>query len=212
LHNTANKRVVRLFKQWHRLCILICRSLELPVNDVGYNRRSVNKMMKTRYVATLAAVLCVLMTTVGMASAQSRPQDQLAGLKRAITQAGGPALSAQQETALNTLITDFRSNRPDPGDDAIDSAREALDAALLAGDLAAAQVQITIISARAAQLGDARMQALARFQIAALAILKTGGQLDPLVTKYGAERVVDLVGSLAGEVGRPGGPDGGRRH
>lgn len=142
--------------------------------------------------------------------AQGRTTDPLAGLKRAISQAGAPALSTAQETALTTLLTDFRNAAPDGPDDALETAQDALQAAIVAGDLAAAQVQITIITTRTAQLQDARLQSQAKLSIAIIAILKTGGQYDLLVTKFGVDRVLGLIGGGENR-GFGDGPGGGRR-
>ncbi|HMY76459.1 MAG TPA: hypothetical protein PLQ88_31865, partial [Blastocatellia bacterium] len=58
-----------------------------------------------------------------------------------------------------------------------------------------------------AALTNTRLQDEAKFDIAVLAILKNGGQFIPLQTKFGDDRVLALVGSLAG--GGFGGPGGG---
>ena len=154
------------------------------------------------------ALSCVLVLgSATMALGQGRTPDPLAALKRAISQASAPALSTAQETALTTLITEYRESLPNDEEETIATAREALDAAILAGDLAAAQVQITIIASRVAQIQDARMVAEAKLAIGSIAVLKSGGQYTPLVTKYGTDRVLQLV-TLSGPGDRPG---GGRR-
>ncbi len=148
-------------------------------------------------------LLCAL--AVSIALGQTRPQrDSLGFLKRSITEANAPALTAQQETALTDMIKAFREAQPQGPDAALEAARTAYDNALLAGDLATANAQATILANRSAALSNARLQAEAKFKIDALATLKTGGQFEPLSQKYGSDRVLGLVGSLAG------GPGGGR--
>jgi hypothetical protein len=65
-----------------------------------------------------------------------------------------------------------------------------------------------VISARQAELSNNRLRAEAKFKIDVLANLKTGGQLAPLVEKYGNDRVLAIVDSLAWRGGghRGGGP------
>lgn len=168
--------------------------------------------LQSAKILVLSMSLLVAGSMIGLAQG-GRNSDPFAGLKRAMAQAGAPALSATQETALTTLITEFKAGLPtEGGDDVLETAREAYEAAILAGDLAAAQVQITTITTRSAQLQQARMEAEAKFGIAAIAILKAGGQYDPLVAKYSADRVLSLVLQLAGRGGPGGdGPGGGRR-
>jgi len=164
-----------------------------------------------RILNSTAILVALLLASSAVTFAQRKAPDPLAPLKRAISQASAPALSAAQETALTTLITAYRDSLPDDRDELLESAREALDAAVLAGDLAAAQIQITIITTRVSQLQDARMTAEAKLAIGSIAVLKSGGQYDPLVTKYGTDRLLQLV-TLTGPVAGPGdGPGAGRR-
>ncbi|HMV82498.1 MAG TPA: hypothetical protein PKA34_05155 [Blastocatellia bacterium] len=165
--------------------------------------------MKTqnRIVSTTLFLICLLALGVTSAMAQGPTRDPLAGLKRALTQANAPALTATQETALTALITAFKDAQPDDPDAALVAARDAYEAAILAGNQTAANAQAVIISNRIAALTNTRLQDEAKFDIAVLAILKNGGQFIPLQTKFGDDRVLALVGSLAG--GGFGGPGGG---
>lgn len=166
--------------------------------------------IQNRVVSTTALLLCLLTASITVALAQQSTRDPLAGLKRAITQASAPALTAQQEADLNALITAYKDSLPDGPDAALEAAREAFDAAILAGDLTAATAQATIIANRTAALSSAHLVAEAKFEIAVLSILKTGGQFTPLQTKLGDDRLLALVGSLAGGgFGEHGGPGGG---
>jgi hypothetical protein len=179
---------------------------------VQQKKESHNMNNKFNQLKAMAISMLVLVTASTCVNAQGRPSDPLASLKRSITLAGAPALSTTQETALNSLITEFKNAQPDEADEVLETAREAYDAAIIAGDLSAAQVQITIITTRTAQIQDGRMQEQAKFGIAVLAVLKSGGQYDLLVTKFGSDRVLSLVLQLAVRGGRgPEGPGEGRR-
>ncbi|HKQ73757.1 MAG TPA: hypothetical protein VJ810_08535 [Blastocatellia bacterium] len=172
--------------------------------------------MRLRFKIVIAAVLLLCATASGVitAMAKQKPQrDPLGFLKRAISEAGAPALTSDQETQLNSLIASFRNARPDGPDEALKEAHTAYNNAILAGDLASAQAQATIIANRSAELSNTRLQAHAKFQIDLLNTLKSGGQLDPLKQKFG-DRLSGIIGSLDGGPpfgdGRPGfGPPGG---
>lgn len=174
--------------------------------------------LRMRLVSVTVLLLCVTASGAIMAKAQQRPQrDPLGFLKRAITEASAPALTSEQETQLNTLITASRNARPTEPDEALQAARAAYNSAILAGDLATAQAQAPAIANRIAELSTTRLQAQAKFQIDVLNVLKSGGQLEPLKQKFG-DRLSRIIGFLAGGPpfgGRPfggapwGGPGGG---
>jgi len=169
--------------------------------------------IQKRFISTTILSLCLL--TIGMTTALAQPsqRDPLSGLKRAITQASAPALTAQQEADLTALITAFKDAQPDEPSEELQTAREAYDAAILAGDQAAANAQAAILSNLLATGSNTKLQAQAKFEIAVLANLKSGGQFTALQTKFGDEKVLSLVGSLAGGPGGGGpggGPGGGR--
>ena len=126
--------------------------------------------------------------------AQERPQDPLATLKRAIGRASAPALSPAQEAALTRLIDEYKAAIPDEEWDEVEEAAEdAFEAAILAGDFAAAQVHATTYTTREAQLEYLKMEALARLSIGSIAVLKSGGQYAPLVRRFGTDRLLDLL-------------------
>ena len=175
--------------------------------------------MKTvaRLVSVTVVLLCAMIGSTTTSFGQPGPgrqRDPLDSLRRALTETNAPALTSQQETQLSELITTFRDGQVHGPDAALEAAHTAFTNAILAGDLAAAQAQAAIISSRTSALGSARLQASAKFDIDVLAILKTGGQLDALRQKFEDERIVGIVGSLAGGPpfggGRPPGrPEGG---
>ena len=145
-----------------------------------------------------------------MAQGPRQPHDSLFGLKRALSEAGAPALSTAQEDQLKTLITSFQTAWPHTGpSDELKAAQDAYDNAILAGDAAAAQTAAATIASLVAAEHAARQQALINFQIAALGILKSAGdaQVTALTQKFTAAGVVRLLGSLAGG-GFRGGPGG----
>ena len=106
-------------------------------------------MKLTNYTAQTAIkaalLLCVVVMSVQLALAQgTRPQrDALGGLKHALQEASAAALTSDQETALNTLISSFReNNRPTGPSTEIQAARKAYDDAILAGNADAAKALV----------------------------------------------------------------------
>lgn len=162
--------------------------------------------------ASLFALLCCLLTASATTSLAQNPtqRDPLAALKRALTRANAPALTSQQETALTTLITNYRDSLPDEPDAQLEAARDAYDAAILARNATAAATQAQAIATRSAALALAKLQGAATFEIAVLNNLNSGGQLAALTTEFGNEGVLRVVRSLAGGRGL-GGPGGGGR-
>lgn len=165
---------------------------------------------QVKWIGASMMLLCAIALSVTTAFAQpQRPsRDPLSLLKRAITEANAPVLTGTQETELTALITAYKDAQPDEPDAELAAAHDAYDAAILAGNATAAAAQATVIANRIAVLGKARLDLQARFEIAVLAILSNGGQLEPLKTKFTADRVLNIVRSLAGR-GGPGGGHGG---
>lgn len=164
--------------------------------------------------------LFVVTLAVGAALAQrpggGTPPDALGGLKRALADANAAELSSQQEEQLKTLITAFReANKPQGPPAGLEEAHRAYEAAILAGNLSAANTAAASITTAMQANLTARQQALAKFQIDALAVLKANAeQYSALLKRVGTAGIVRLVGSLAGGGGRPGpggpgGPGGG---
>lgn len=169
------------------------------------------KFNKKLFGATVL-MLGLMIASVTTSLADQRPgqgqRDPLGVLKRAITQANAPTLTTMQETDLTTLITNYQNAQPTEPDAAIEAARDAYNAAILAGDLAAAQAQATLIASRSAELINTKLQTLAKFEIDVLTNLSNGGQLDALSQKFNDDRLLNIIGSLAGP-GFGGGPGGG---
>ena len=161
--------------------------------------------LRVRYASLSALLLCLSVAATALAQTQ---RDPLAGLKRAITRANAPALTTQQETDLTALITAYRDAQPDEPDAQLETARDAFDAAIPAGNATAATTAAQAIATRSAALTLARLQAQATFEIAVRNNLNSGGQLTPLTTALGSEGVLRLLESLAGGHGF-GGPGGG---
>ena len=166
---------------------------------------------RKRLINIAILILCIITASVATALAQHGFQrDPLAFLKRAITAANAPTLTTTEETQITTLITAFHNALPDEPDAIIEAARTAFDNAIIAGDLTAAKAQATIIANRTAVLVNTRLQAEATFKIGVLAVLKAGGQFNPLVTKFGNDRLLDILDSLTGH-GLSHGPGHGSR-
>lgn len=131
--------------------------------------------------------------------------DSLRGLKRALAEAGALALTTTQEEQLKTLIQTYRDSLPDGPSDALQAAHEAYEAAILAGDQAAANAQATIIANLQTAATTTRLQAAAKFKLDVIALLKTNGdQAGLLRTKFGDEGFLRILDSLAGGGGRGG--------
>lgn len=179
------------------------------------NINGVVQVMKLRrdFLIVSFSMLCLLVVNFNVAMAQQRQRDSLGFLKRAITEAGAPALTTDQETQLTTLITAYREAHPHEADQAFEDAITAYNNAILAGDQAAITAQITaIVNLRTAALAT-ELQDGAKFKSDVLAILKSGGQLDPLKQALGGERLIHLIGALAGGgPGFRGGPGPGGSH
>src|SRR5438045_3158954 len=161
------------------------------IQPVGGN---VKMDLRKKSVCVTVLLLCTIIGSATVAMAQgrmrrpdidqtqngTRPQhDALGFLKHALTEANAPALTSQEETELNTLITNFRQAQPHGPDQTLQSAHTAYTNAILAGDLATANAQATIIANHTAALGTSRLQAEAKFDADVITILKNGGQFDP---------------------------------
>jgi Spy/CpxP family protein refolding chaperone len=181
-----------------------------------------------RWRNVAGVVLLTMLVVVSLASAAAQrptgppqPPDVLAGLKHALEEAGAPALTAAQEDQLKDLLTAFRqAQRQQEPSETLQAAHRAYDAAILAGNLAAAQAQAAIIANAQAAAGNTRLQAKAKLQIDVLNVLKTNAnQVALLQQRFGSAGLTRLLAAVAGGgprrgpggpggLGRPGGPGG----
>lgn len=134
---------------------------------------------------------------------QERPRmDPLAMLERALTAAGAPELSSEQETEIRALITEFRDAHPRPVQNAdIPDARKAYEEAILSGDSVGAASQAEAIAKERLDHMVQRQADAAVFAVSTIGILDSG-QVDALTTQMGTRGFVRLILSLAN---RPGG-------
>jgi Spy/CpxP family protein refolding chaperone len=150
--------------------------------------------------------LCVIAASPGSltakASADSILTDQtpdlLGRLKQALSDAGATALTTAQETALTTLIEDFRAaNESSPS-----ATRLAYDNYILSAEADQAMALIPTLQSEQSAQALARAQAESTFAVNAVKILLTS-QLTLLKQSLGIDELVRLIQSLAG------GPGGG---
>jgi hypothetical protein len=130
-----------------------------------------------------------------LATRQRAQVNGLARLNHALQVAGAPVLSSTQETALKSLVDNFRAAHTTPAPNTnVQSARAALDAAILNQQFDAASAQI--IAGEAATSTAARLKERADFAISVIQALDKG-QVDALAKQFGADRTVQLIESLA---------------
>jgi hypothetical protein len=152
-----------------------------------------------------------MLSLMGNAFAQRTTSEPLRGLKRALEQAGALALTTTQEEQLKTLIQTYRDSQTHEPSEALQAALDAYDAAILAGDQAAANAQAVIIANLRATALNAHLQAEATFKLAVIALLKTNGdQAGALRTKFGDDGFLRILDGLAGGHGGRSGRGGER--
>jgi hypothetical protein len=146
-----------------------------------------------------AACLLSVLPLLAQNTAKIPARDLLMPLKKALEAAGAPALTGTQETELNTLIKDFRSNKvPQTPSADMKAARLAYENAILSGDAVSAGKQITAIVDNNAARETARLNAIAKFAVTALSVLKTNPDQTKLLQKqFGDRGVVRIIESLA---------------
>ncbi len=178
-------------------------------------------MSNKNYLNTLWIALAFCFGTVGMALAQNSGanqrwqggahRDPLAMLERAIQKAGAPALSADQQSQLQSLIQNYRSTRSSMGPDpAVQSARQNFEAAVLSGNSANSTAAADALAGAMTANAPKHLEALAQFEVQAVGILQP--QLSALQQNLGNDRLLSLLGSLAGGPGMRAGMGGfGRR-
>ena len=161
-------------------------------------------------------VCAVVACSTIVRAAQNQPHDPFGFLSRALADAGAPALTTAEETQLSALVASYQAALPAQPDAALEAARTAYRDAILAGDLTTADAQAAIIANRTAALTNATLQASAQFEIGVLSVLNGNGQLTALNTRFGTDRVLEIVDSLTGTysfggVGNKSGGGGKRR-
>ncbi len=158
---------------------------------------------KSSLSATLLLLSMAALAGTGWAQAR-RTRDPLAGLKRALQEAGAAALTSAQENNITALITAFRAAHeapPTPGTE-VQNARAAYDDAILNQDGAGAAAQAAVIANDQAANSLQRQTDLANFGIEVVKVLRSGGdQVTPLVTRFGSSGAVRLLLGLAGGPG-----------
>jgi hypothetical protein len=186
-----------------------------------------NRINRISLLLAVTLALCLLIALPGAAFAQRsgrvmvtpgqmiQNRDLLFPLKNALQAAGAAALSSDQETYINGLISDFRAaNKPAPPSADIPAARIALDDAILGQNSGVAGSAIkTITNDQAAQIYT-NMINTAAFAISVVKEL-TSDQINLLQKRMGTGGLVRLIESLAagpgGLLGRgPGGSGQGR--
>jgi Spy/CpxP family protein refolding chaperone len=173
---------------------------------------NMNRTLKTMMMSFL--LLCLAAGGFQIVFAQGPPSDRerdpLARLTRALSAAGAPALTEQQETQLRAAIAEFQqSRRAQEPNETIEAARRAFDEAIVVGDTAAIQAQAAIIVEQLALLTRSHLQAEATFKLQVLDIL-TDEQVNQLLQRIGTAGLSRVLDSLAFRGGlAPGsGPDG----
>jgi hypothetical protein len=137
-------------------------------------------------------------TTSSQTTTQQAP-DPLARLRQALSTAGATALSTDQETALTTLITDFRASN----ELTASTARLAYDNYILAGDEDSAIALIPTLQAEQADEAAARAEAVTSFGADVVRVLSTS-QITSIQVSLGTDELVKLLQSLVGGFGHGG--------
>lgn len=157
------------------------------------------KQLKANFTLVTVGIMFFSLVTGTFAQRGSHSTDSLRGLKKALADAGALALTTIQEEQLKTLIQTYRDSLPDGPSDALQAAHDAYEAAILAGDQAAANAQAAVIANLQAAAANTRLQAEAKFKLDVIALLKTNGdQAGLLRTKFGDEGFLRIISSLAG--------------
>lgn len=164
--------------------------------------RSASRCRRLMIAGIVSGVLAISGT--GLAQTGQPTYPMLEHLNRVLQDAGAPALTADQESSIITLIENFRSAHRPPADrTVIESARRAYENAILNGDSGAAAAQAAIIAKAEAAHMEQMQTDVAAFAIQVIGTLKSGGQLDAVIAQIGRSGLVRLaVGLAAG----PGGP------
>jgi hypothetical protein len=146
--------------------------------------------MKKIVLKGILGMFLVLILAALPALAQGRrpagPPNPLVRLERALQAANAPALTPDEQSRITSLISSTTLSQPPS------NAVQALEASILAGNTD--QIAAKAITDNTA----ANFLVRANFASSVAQILTGGGQLTPLVTKFGSTRVVQLLHSLVG--------------
>jgi hypothetical protein len=152
---------------------------------------------------------CLLLAIANNAWSQtdSTPQQgqqyRFGFLQMIIQKSGAPALTADQQSQLESLIQNYKatwkSEGPDP---AIQSAHKNYENAVLSGDAAAAKAAADALAAAIANNLPRRLEAKAAFEIQAQSILRP--QIDAMRQEVGNGGIAMILGSLSGGPGMHG--------
>lgn len=160
-----------------------------------------------KLIVTIFSLVCLLAPAPVLAQQPQGPtRDPVAHLKHALSDAGAPALTANQEQQLNSLITAFRNAHLPQPNTTLEAAHRAYENAILSGDNSTAQAQADAIANEQANITRTNLKDRAKFEIDVLNVLKSNDdQVGALSKRVGSAGLSGLLGSLAG----PGGPGGG---
>jgi hypothetical protein len=146
--------------------------------------------MKKIVLKAIPGIFLVLVLAALPTFSQGRrpagPPNPLVRLERALQAADAPTLTPDEQSRITSLISSTTTSQPPS------SAVQALEATILAGNtdqIAAKTITDTMA---------ANFLTRANFASSVAQILTSGGQLTPLVTKFGSTRVVQLLNSLVG--------------
>lgn len=177
--------------------------------------KTITRLLRT----SIMSLFCLSLVAGGFlgVTAQQPPMqpDILAPLKGALSAAGAPALTAQQEVQLRSIVSTYRRDNQPPPSTTLQSAHRTYDEAIVMGDLATAQSQAATIATQTAARIRSELQSQANFKIQVIMVLKTNDdQVGFLVKRFGSEGVSRVLGALAGGGEGPGrgpGPGPGAR-
>jgi len=149
-------------------------------------RSAFNLVIKVALTFILAALPVLAQQRQG--TGQRSP---LAGLERALKDANAASLSEAETNGINSLISAFKQVSPPAG------VVQAFESAILACTTCTSFPDGTDEQA-ITQAMQTNFMNRATFAAQVADILNTGGQMAPLMTKYGTSRTVQLLESLVG--------------
>lgn len=151
--------------------------------------------------------MVLLVFCLGAGSLARAQMNRMAGqgnplmrLQRVIQKSGAPALTTDQQSALQTLIQTYRSAlQSASANSGVQTARQNLENAVLSGDRASATSAADALASAITTNVPKRLEALATFEVEALAVLQP--QASALKQELGNSGFVALLESLVGGPG-----------